>query len=211
MVYRSLLDYVGDLSSVYLDVLKDRLYADAPASVSRCSAQTVLARILGVLVRVLAPVLSFTCEEVWGYAPETLRDAESVHLSDWPTLELDSALSAAVRDAYVVVLQAREVANAALEQARADKTIGKSQEAAVVLSAPADVADVLRARGSRALSELFIVASVDVVAGNELSATVAPASGEKCPRCWNFREVGTDPDHPEVCARCADVLAEIGR
>ena len=87
MVYRTLFDYVGDLSAVYLDVLKDRLYADAPDSVSRRSAQLVLARILGVLVRVLAPVLSFTCEEVWDYMPESLRDEPSVHLSDWPSVE----------------------------------------------------------------------------------------------------------------------------
>ena len=87
-VFRTIYDYVGDLSGVYLDVLKDRLYADAPASASRRSAQTVLSAILGVLVRVLAPILSFTAEEVWQYMPESLRDAKSVHLSDWPTLEL---------------------------------------------------------------------------------------------------------------------------
>ena len=87
VVFRTIYDYVGDLSGVYLDVLKDRLYADAPDSVSRRSAQTVLSAILGVLVRVLAPILSFTAEETWQYMPEALRDAESVHLSDWPVLD----------------------------------------------------------------------------------------------------------------------------
>ena len=108
MVYRTLFDYVGDLSAVYLDVLKDRLYADAPDSVSRRSAQTVLARILGVLVRVLAPILSFTCEEVWDFMPETLRDAESVQLSDWPTVEMPHDADAAAPPTYAIVLETRE-------------------------------------------------------------------------------------------------------
>ena len=84
VVYRRVYDYVTDLSAVYLDVLKDRLYADGAASTSRRSAQTVLAAILGVLVRLLTPILSFTCEEVWHFMPEAMRDAESVHLTGWP-------------------------------------------------------------------------------------------------------------------------------
>ena len=210
LVYRALLDYVGDLSAVYLDVLKDRLYADAPDSVSRRSAQTVLARILGVLVRALAPILSFTCEEVWDFMPETLRDGHSVHLSDWPVMGMpnDAAQLAAV---YSTVLDIRETVNAALEDSRAEKSIGKSQEAAVRVTAPAETIAVLSERGSDALAELFIVSSVLLAEGDQPSVDVTPAHGEKCPRCWNHRELGTDLRHPEVCARCASVLTEIGR
>jgi isoleucyl-tRNA synthetase len=205
-VFRTIYDYVGDLSGVYLDVLKDRLYADAPASVSRRSAQTVLSAILGVLVRILAPILSFTAEEVWLFMPEALRDAKSVHLSDWPVLEFAEDLSE-LETGYATVQIVRDVVTKALEEARNAKVIGKSQEAAVSVTAPADVVATLQARGATALSELFIVASVDVSLGDELGVQIAAAQGEKCPRCWNLRELGTDAAHPEVCARCASVLA----
>ncbi len=210
MVYRTLFDYVGDLSAVYLDVLKDRLYADAPGSVSRRSAQLVLARILGVLVRVLAPVLSFTCEEVWDFMPESLRDEQSVHLSDWPSAEAPSGAKE-LAAAYETVFAVREHANAALEEARASKSIGKSQEAAVRVSAPADIIAVLKGRGERSLAELFIVSQVDLIEADEVAIEVVAADGEKCPRCWNYRELGTVSGHPGVCERCARVLAEIGR
>jgi isoleucyl-tRNA synthetase len=152
-------------------------------------------------VRVLAPVLSFTAEEVWEFAPESLRDADSVHLSDWPTLELP-AEAAHVREAYAVVLEVRETVTRALEIARNDKVVGKSQEAAVTVTVPTGTHAVLEARGAAALAEMFIVAHVDLVEGVEISAAVVPASGEKCPRCWNHRELTADG----VCARCADVL-----
>jgi isoleucyl-tRNA synthetase len=197
---------VGDLSGVYLDVLKDRLYADAPASLSRRSAQTVLSAILGVLVRILAPILSFTAEEVWLFMPEALRDAKSVHLSNWPTLEFAEDLGG-LETAYAAVLSVREGVTKALEEARNAKVIGKSQEAAVSVTAPADVVTELEARGSTALAELFIVASVDVKVGDEAAVVIVAAQGEKCPRCWNLRELGTDHAHPEVCARCAGVLS----
>jgi isoleucyl-tRNA synthetase len=208
-VFRTIYDYVGDLSGVYLDVLKDRLYADAPASVSRRSAQTVLSAILCVLVRILAPILSFTAEEVWLFMPEALRDAKSVHLSDWPTLEFAEDLSD-LEAAYATVQTVREVVTKALEEARNAKVIGKSQEAAVAVTAPAEVVATLEARGATALAELFIVASVEVTPGDEIGVRIEAAQGEKCPRCWNLRELSTDAAHPEVCARCASVLAELG-
>ena len=97
-----------------------------------------------------------------------------------------------------------------LEDARADKVIGKSQEARVVVGVPASELAVLQARTTEALAELFIVSEVELVAADEVSVTVEPARGEKCPRCWNYRELGVDAAHPEVCARCADALAMAG-
>jgi len=208
-VYRAIYDYVGDLSSVYLDVLKDRLYADAPRSASRRSAQTVLAAILGALVRMLAPILTFTTEEVWQFMPEAMRDAESIQLTDWPTFDLPAEEAASLREAYAVVLEARELVTKALEDARNAKVIGKSQEAAVVLTAPAIALAALHGRGAAALAELFIVASVEVREGSEYSVAVQPAAGGKCPRCWNLRQLGSDASHPEVCERCASVLREL--
>ncbi|HSK46960.1 MAG TPA: isoleucine--tRNA ligase, partial [Coriobacteriia bacterium] len=194
MVYRTIFDYVGELSSVYLDVMKDRLYADATDSVSRRSAQTVLAEILGVLVRVLTPILSFTCEEVWTFMPESLRDEESVQLSDWPVLQLPAEEGDSLRATYTTVLDVRDVVTRALEDARNDKRIGKSQEAAVRITAPAETAAVLRNRAPGALAELLIVASVSVEDGEDLSVEVGPAGGEKCPRCWNYRTLGVSAD-----------------
>jgi isoleucyl-tRNA synthetase len=208
-VYRALYDYVGDLSSVYLDVLKDRLYADGATSASRRSAQTVLAEVLGVLVRILAPILTFTCEETWSFMPDGLRDAESVQLTDWPVVDVPADEAAELLAAYATVLEAREVVTKALEEARGAKTIGKSQEAAVALTAPASAMAALEARGPAALAELFIVATVSLRAGEEFSAVIGVADGEKCPRCWNIRELGNDAAHADVCARCAEVLSTL--
>ncbi|MBI5231806.1 MAG: class I tRNA ligase family protein, partial [Coriobacteriales bacterium] len=206
LVYRAIYDYATELSSVYLDVTKDRLYSDAPTSITRRSAQTVQAAILGVLVRLLAPVLSFTTEEVWSYVPEGIRDADSVQLTDWPVLE-PHAEAGELRAAYAVVLEVREAITKALEDARNEKVIGKSQEAAVTIIAPAETIAVLRARGDEGLQELFIVADVMLSEGPELAVSITQAEGEKCPRCWNIRALGTDERHPDVCARCADVLS----
>jgi isoleucyl-tRNA synthetase len=210
VVFRLLYDYVGDLSSVYLDVAKDRLYADAPSSLSRRSAQTVLSGILGALVRVLTPILSFTAEEVWHFMPAAMRDAKSVQLSQWPTIEFPADESPSLLREYATVLEVREAVTKALEEARNAKTIGKSQEAAVKVTAPPAIVSALEARGSDSLAELFIVAAVVVVAGDEVSVEISPAVGEKCPRCWNLRALGVDATHPEVCGRCAGVLTEIG-
>jgi isoleucyl-tRNA synthetase len=207
MVYRSIFDYVGELSAVYLDVVKDRLYADAPDSISRRSAQTVLAHVLGVLVRVLAPILSFTCEEVWQLMPASLRDVPSVHLSDWPALDVPAEEAARTLASYAIVLEVREGVTRALEEARNEKRIGKSQEAAVTITVDDATAEVLEARGVEQLAELLIVAAVAIERGEAVAVQVEAASGEKCPRCWNFRELGVDATFPEVCGRCADVLS----
>ena len=208
-VFRAIYDYVGDLSSVYLDVLKDRLYADATQGASRRSAQTVLAAILGSLVRVLAPILTFTSEEVWQFMPAAMRDAESVQLTNWPSLQLPTEESGVLRDAYAVVIEARERVTKALEEARNTKVIGKSQEAAIVLTAPSTSMSALHGRGVIVLAELFIVATVEIREGEDYAVSVSIAAGEKCPRCWNIRELGSDASHPDVCARCASVLRDL--
>ena len=217
-VYRAAYDFVNDLSSVYMDVAKDRLYSEAPDSPRRRAVQTVLMNILEVLVRILAPVLSFTTDEVWEHYPEAMRGKpgrpSSVQLAGWPSrTDFAPALPADVQaeiDAFAPALEAREVVTKALEDARASKLISKSQEAAVVLTAPADQLAALEAFGADALAELFIVSGVDFAEGEELSAAIRPADGEKCPRCWNFRALGGNPNHPDVCERCGDALDAIG-
>ncbi len=211
-VYHTVYGYcVSDLSAFYLDVLKDRLYSDATGSVSRRSAQTVLAAVLGVLVRVLAPVLSFTAEEAFDHMPVSMRgDAGSVHLAGWPVSPLDAAPPEEVRElreAYAVVGQVRDVVTKALEEARNEGRIGKSQEAKVAISATDEVAAILARRAG--LADAFIVSSVEVSGGvGDTAVEVSTADGSKCPRCWNWREdVGADGRWPELCGRCAEVVS----
>ena len=229
VAYRSMFEFiVSDLSALYMDVAKDRLYSAAPKSVERRSAQSVLANVLEVLVRCFAPILSFTCDEVWENIPVSMggqggdtakpasRRAASVHLAGWPeatdfvpAVPADEA--AKLLECYKTVLGVRKSVTEALESARDAKTIGKSQEARVIIEAPADVKSTLDEQGAAALGELFIVSDVEMrlSADEETHVSIEKASGEKCPRCWNIRELGVVEGQPDVCERCGHVLAEI--
>ncbi len=218
-VYRACYDFVNELSSVYMDVTKDRLYSEAPDSPRRRAVQTVLANILEVLVRVLAPILSFTCDEVWEHFPEGLHGGQdrpfSVQLAGWPARDdfcppLPADDGAADIAAFEKALAVREVATKALEDARAEGFVKKSQEAAVKVTAPSEDLAALKSFGEAVLEELFIVSGVELAAGDELACEVVHAQGEKCPRCWNYRELGGNANHPDVCGRCGDALDAIG-
>jgi isoleucyl-tRNA synthetase len=209
LVYRLIYDYcVSDLSAFYLDVIKDRLYSDAADSAARRSAQTVLAALLSALVRLIAPILTFTSEEVWHAMPDALRQGiESVQLAGWPDAVEHGPEAATLRAGYARLLSVREAVTKALEDARLSGVIGKSQEAALLVTAADEDAQALEARPD--LAGLFLVSAVEVRRGDGTVVEVSRAPGLKCPRCWNIREdVGSDVGHPEVCARCANVLAE---
>ena len=217
LVYRAVYDYiVNDLSSVYMDATKDRMYSEAPDSPRRRAVQTVLMNILEVLVRVLSPILSFTTDEVWEHYPVALREREgrptNVQLAGWPERRdfmpalPEHAAAEKIAENFGVVLGVREVVTKALEDARAEKVVNKSQEAAVVVRAPRSVLDVTEQFDREVFEELFIVASVAFEEADELAVTITPATGEKCPRCWNYRELGGNANHPDVCERCGDVL-----
>ena len=217
-VYRVAYDFVTDLSNVYMDVAKDRLYSEAPESPRRRAVQTVLMNILEVMVRVLAPVLTFTTEEVWQHYPEAARGREgresSVQLCDWPTREsFVPALPAETEQLeaqWATIMEVRDVVTKALEEARGAKVIKKSQEASVEVTVPAGALAVLSTFDAAVFEELFIVAGVRFIEGSELGCEVVAAQGEKCPRCWNFRELGGNANHPHVCKRCGDALDAIG-
>ncbi|MDO5335523.1 MAG: isoleucine--tRNA ligase [Coriobacteriia bacterium] len=217
-VYRAAYDFVNDLSNVYMDVAKDRLYSEAPSSKRRRAAQTVIMNILEVMVRVLAPILTFTTEEVWQHYPEAIRNRagreESVQLTSWPSRDsFVPALPAdttALADQWTCIMEVRDVVTKALEEARAAKTIKKSQEAALEVSVPAAALAVLDAFDEAVFQELFIVASVSFHEGTELAAQVSVAEGDKCPRCWNITKIGGNANHADVCERCAAALDEIG-
>lgn len=222
-VYHELNRFVTvDLSSVYLDVLKDRLYCEAPAGRERRAAQTVLYRMLDALVRLLAPVLTFTTEEVWRHMPRPAGAPATVQVLEMPQVDpdyVDEDLAAE----WAQLLQVRETVSKALEQARAAKAIGSPQEAAVHMTVQGEgMAELLR-RHAGELPGLFIVSDVRVYTGgleapsgtffaegpSGLRVTVARAEGEKCQRCWYYRPLGSARAHPHLCARCAGVVVSL--
>lgn len=218
-VYRAVYQYLNsDLSAMYLDPIKDRLYSEAPSSRSRRSAQTVVANILEVLVCVLTPIISFTTEEVWQNYPESMKakgHEESVQLAGWPKREdfvpaIPEAEVEALMARFDTILELRDEVTKALEEKRAQKEINKSQEAFVKVVAPAGVYEVVSAEPSAFYEELFIISGISFEEGAELSVSVEKSTLEKCPRCWNFRELNTEGAYQDVCPRCAAALEEIG-
>ena len=214
---------VVDLSAFYFDVLKDRLYTHAPNSQGRRSAQTAVWRIGEALVRWLAPILSFTGDEVWLHMPKVASRPESVHLALFPSQQEILGLATAERNGesnegqlasdWTLLRSVRDEVLKALEEARNQKLIGGSLEAQVTLVAPEAVHAVL-ARYAPELRFLFIVSAVNLehAAGNGaagLRVQVSKAPGRKCERCWNYStHVGEDPTYPGVCERCSAVLKE---
>ncbi|MDO4503101.1 MAG: isoleucine--tRNA ligase [Coriobacteriia bacterium] len=216
-VYRAVYDFMNNASAIYMDVAKDRLYSEAPNSPRRRAVQTVLMNMLEVLVRVLAPILSFTADEVWENYPEAMRNREgrpaTVFEAGWPAKEdfvpAFPADVTSVVSGFEAVMSVREVVTKALEDARTAKVINKSQEAAVTVAAPAGLLETLRGFDVAVLEELFIVSTVELTEAEELSATVMAAQGEKCPRCWNITELGGNANHADVCKRCGDALDQL--
>jgi isoleucyl-tRNA synthetase len=217
-VYRAAYEFVNEMSSVYMDVTKDRMYSDAPNSMRRRAVQTVLFNVLEVLVRVMTPILSFTTEEVWESYPEIMRNRAqrpiSVQLAGWPNEDkfapaLPADAKSRVAD-FDCVYATREVVTKELEAARGEKLINKSQEAKVTLCAPSEMLETFKRFDKRVFMELYIVSDVELVESEELSASISIAEGEKCPRCWNIEQLVGNANHAGVCARCAEVLDEIG-
>ncbi|HYG59067.1 MAG TPA: isoleucine--tRNA ligase [Symbiobacteriaceae bacterium] len=226
LVYHTLNNYCAvDLSAIYLDVLKDRLYTSRHDSVERRCAQTVLYTVADALVRMLAPILSFTTEEAYSYLPKTEGAPVTVQLLTMPSVD-PSFKDDELAERWAKLLEVREAAQVVLERARADKHIGSSQEAAVHLyvtgGAPGGLADLLQSHLAD-LPALFIVSDVRLFAGAEaapggtyfgkgpgdVSIEVVRAEGEKCERCWNRRELGRIAQHPTLCERCAGVVLSL--
>jgi isoleucyl-tRNA synthetase len=214
-VYRAVYDFITiNLSAVYFDISKDRLYTGAPRSRARRSAQTALYRINHALIRLLAPILSFTADEVWSHMRLTSSEPDSVHLAYFPTPEdLTSGIpqESGVRASdWTRLMEVRDAVLKELEIRRQEKFIGAPLEARVHLSANSDLYAVLERHASD-LPGLFIVSQVELAPGEgELAVRVDRASGQKCERCWKYTEdVGSDAAYPTVCASCAGAVHEI--
>ncbi len=213
-IYHALNEFaVAELSALYIDAVKDRIYTFAPQNTARRSAQTVLWMIAEALVRLVAPLLSFTADEVWQYMPEMSNRLPSVHLELFPKPEsLAATVDAAFMSDWATLLAIRDQALQSLEEARKAKQIGKALDARLVLEVPEKMGELLeRYRGS--LKELLNVSQVEFVVGpsSQVIATTLLADGTKCKRCWNYSVlVGKDWRWPTVCERCSSALDQMG-
>lgn len=210
-----------DMSALYLDMIKDRLYTAPAASKERRAAQTVLYETLDMLVRLLVPVLAFTSEEIWRYLPGDKGAAVSVQLADMPEVK-EEYLDDELEQKWERLLTVRGEVTKALEIARRDKVIGNSLEAAVGLYADEELFSFLEPELSE-LPIIFIVSGVSLShmrsapaesqsseALPELAISIQKAAGQKCERCWMYHEgIGTDTEHPTICPRCAEAVRSL--
>ena len=196
---------VVELSNFYLDIIKDRLYCDETDGLARRSAQTALYLILDTITKIMAPILCFTGDEIWLAMPHKAGDDDrNVLFNDMNGVFADYALSADEMAKWEKIIEVRDAVNGALETARAEKKIGKSLEADVALTVPAEDAFLAEMDGA-ALADLLIVSKVEVTVSGELAVSVSEAAGTKCPRCWKH---STAADENGLCPRCASVIAK---
>ena len=210
-----------DLSSIYLDILKDRVYTGAPDSAERRAAQTVMYEILNTLVRLISPVLTFTAEEVWQHISKEENMPESIQLTDWPVAHREY-LDVKLEAKWNHILTIRGEITKVLETARRNKVIGHSLDANVTVYADGEAFDQLVAM-NKELANILIVSNINVlehveqapehasrIPNMELAIIVTQAEGEKCERCWIYSDtVGHAAEHATLCQRCANVVEKL--
>jgi isoleucyl-tRNA synthetase len=205
VVYQKVSQFIAvELSSIYHDLIKDRLYTDAANSHRRRSTQTALHRLVTGLCKMLAPVLVFTADEAWDFVPG--KTVESIHRTGWQPSEIK--LSADEGDNWKWLSEWRDRILPELEKLRQAKTIGKSLDAKIEIKVPAAQGH-LAERNREALRELVNVSALSASAGEEPSVMVGKADGVKCERCWHWEtDVGSAPEHPTICARCVEAVKQ---
>jgi len=217
---------VVELSNFYLDIIKDRLYCEEADGRRRRSAQTALFLILDTMTKLMAPILAFTCDEIWqAMTHRSGDDGRNVLLNEMNRPYADYALNDKAMEKWDTIIRLRDDVNAVLEAARADKKIGKALEAHVSLHADDDAAaQALLSTIGVSLAEVFIVSDCNITTAEPaaestvgkgssfpgLTVEVSEANGAKCERCWmQSPKVGEDPNHPTLCPRCADVVSKL--
>ena len=200
-VYHTLNQFCAvDLSSLYIDITKDRMYCDAPDSPRRRATQMVMHRVFDALCRLLAPILAFTAEEAWRH----LGVGASVHLEEFPQAQHRRHEAS---DQVAKLLTLRGVIGQAIERARQEKLIGNALEAAVVLHSNSDVTTKI---DKEELEEFFILSDLTIHEANEATACVTKTPYRKCARCWRHRSsVGASKAHPDLCDRCESVVTKV--
>jgi len=204
-VYQRVSQFVAvELSAIYHDVVKDRLYTDPAHSHRRRSTQTSLHRMVAALCKMLAPILAFTADEAWEFVPG--KTVESAHQLTWQPREF--ALEDEERETWKTLFHIRHLALAELEKARKDKHIGKALDAKLILSAPEPLMSQANIH-KESLRELLNVSQLATRPAHdgELTITVTKAEGQKCERCWHWEiDVGSHPEHPTICSRCVQAV-----
>lgn len=211
---------VVEMSNLYLDIIKDRLYCDAKTGLKRRSAQTAIYIILDAMVRLLAPILAFTSNEIWLAMPHTNdANAEHVMLNDMIRPSTAWVISDEQKAFWDTMFRFRADVNKALELARAEKVVGKPLDAHIVVGANDEAYAALSAVAPETLAEICIVSKIELVnasvegyEGTEfagITVSVSPSEAPKCVRCWTHNDhVGENAEHPELCPRCAAAIAE---
>ncbi len=207
-VYNTLVKYCSvELSAVYLDIVKDRLYVERKDSLKRRSAQTVLREILKSLLVMLSPILTFTCEEAYSYLCEEDRKFETIHAENWPQYREEWVDQKLMKD-FENLLEVRDVALKSLEEARQAGMIGHSLDAKLKLRIGDEELLKLLYEYRDILEEFFIVSQVEIEKCEEkIQVIVENADGEKCERCWKYHPLtNKDGRFPGICPRCVTVL-----
>jgi isoleucyl-tRNA synthetase len=207
VVYQKVSQFIAvELSSIYHDVVKDRLYTDAANSPRRRSTQTALHRLVTGLCQMLAPMLVFTAEEAWEFVPE--RGTNSVHIAKWEVKPFERS-NEEISIWRALFAQRNEILPE-LEKARQKKIIGKALDAKVSISGHQKLVKEL-SQSLDAFRELLNVSQLEIreTDKDEIRYGIDPADGQKCERCWHWEtDVGSDPAHPTICARCVKAVKE---
>lgn len=207
---------IVDMSNFYLDVIKDRLYVEAPNSKTRRAAQTTIYMVLSALVRLISPVVSYTAEEIWQYIPKTkLDNLESIFLNDMPC-KIDVNISEEFKKHWSTVYKIRDEIKKVLETARKEKVIGSSLEADLTVYCTGETFEFI-SKNIDELKAILIVSGLNVKSEGKgqystenldgLSIDLSHSNFNKCERCWTYSEtVGKCENHPTICERCCKVL-----
>jgi isoleucyl-tRNA synthetase len=196
-----------EMSNIYMDVLKDRMYCDAADSLSRRSAQSAMHSILDCLIRMLGPILVHTAEEAWEAMEFKSQNVDSVHLADMPKFD-ESIDFEADEQLWQKLMGLRDEVLRVLEGLRQEKKIASNQQACVTICCNDEDADFLNEFGLEQFASLCIVSEVKIVKTTEQTTIAAEKSNyNKCQRCWNYwPSVGENVEYPDLCERCVDVV-----
>ncbi len=209
LIYHALGNFCTiDLSNLYIDITKDRVYVEGKTSKARRSAQTAMYIVLSALTRMLSPLIAFTAEEIWDSMPHlSTDDTRSVSLNDMP--KVDTKYDFADEERWNKLFDFRTEVMKALEVARADKLIGKSLDAKVAITTSSSETYDLLCSFASELETVFIVSQVEIAKGDSDKIEVSAANGKKCDRCWKFAIEGDSCEDGFLCARCSKIISEL--
>ncbi|MCK5221351.1 MAG: class I tRNA ligase family protein, partial [Candidatus Aminicenantes bacterium] len=204
-IYHSISNFfVIDLSSFYLSIIKDNIYCNSKSSKERRSAQTIVFKLLSETALFLAPILSFTSEEVWAHIPDFKDKGDSIHLKNFPAIDKSGFESG--HEKWEALIMFRNNILKEIENARNEKIIGDSLEADVELSLSGDMYKII-SNDSELLKKITVVSGLKISSGSSEKIIVKKYIGEKCPRCWNWFKPLNDKE--ELCPRCSEVVKEM--